>query len=380
MHDALYDRTDWSSFVRLRLEHLELLQRDLAERLRIPTSTLSMMLKGRRPLDPQDVEPIANALELDAEGRVWFEALVDLDSRSERARRSAYAAIRSRLQQRSAADPDDDVAELQGDWTAMVVVELATCAGFRADPAWLAGKVVPPISEAEARDALNALIRVGMLVPRPDAGWDVVSVRTASSLPRDKTAHALRLRKSVRALLGRSTARLNERHDGVATMALSEPRAELILARMRQMEQELVQLALDDPGPRNRVHFVGMQIFPASDYTDTEADESISASSHGVPEKAPLSRADRQRRFLDRVLDGFDGHLTAKKWASLGKCSLPTAQRDLLDLVERGVLARNPGGSKNTSYRLADGGRDADGVRASSGPSNGHRRDQSLSV
>jgi Fic family protein len=62
---------------------------------------------------------------------------------------------------------------------------------------------------------------------------------------------------------------------------------------------------------------------------------------------------DRQRTILNRYLDGFEGHLTAKKWAILGKCSPPTAQRDIADLVEKGVLVRNPGGSKNTSYDLA---------------------------
>jgi Fic family protein len=62
---------------------------------------------------------------------------------------------------------------------------------------------------------------------------------------------------------------------------------------------------------------------------------------------------ERQKTVLNRYLDGFEGKLTAKKWAVIGKCSIPTAQRDINDLVERGILRRNPGGSKNTSYDLA---------------------------
>jgi Fic family protein len=58
----------------------------------------------------------------------------------------------------------------------------------------------------------------------------------------------------------------------------------------------------------------------------------------------------RQKAVLNRLLDGFEGKLTARKWASIGKCSIPTAQRDINDLLERGILRRNPGGSKNTSY------------------------------
>jgi Fic family protein len=56
---------------------------------------------------------------------------------------------------------------------------------------------------------------------------------------------------------------------------------------------------------------------------------------------------------MNRLLDGFEGKLTAKKWAALGKCSVDTAQRDIHDLVTRGILVKNPGGSKNTSYTLA---------------------------
>jgi Fic family protein len=66
--------------------------------------------------------------------------------------------------------------------------------------------------------------------------------------------------------------------------------------------------------------------------------------------REPLSA--RQKTVLNRFLDGFEGKLTAKKWAAIGKCSIPTAQRDINELVERKILRRNPGGSKNTSYDL----------------------------
>ena len=66
--------------------------------------------------------------------------------------------------------------------------------------------------------------------------------------------------------------------------------------------------------------------------------------------REPLTK--RQKTVLNRFLDGFEGKLTAKKWAAIGKCSIPTAQRDINELVDRGILRRNPGGSKNTSYDL----------------------------
>ncbi len=62
---------------------------------------------------------------------------------------------------------------------------------------------------------------------------------------------------------------------------------------------------------------------------------------------------DRQRLLLNRLLDGFDGKLTSSKWAKLAKCSQDTALRDILELVERGLLIRDAGGGRSTSYSLS---------------------------
>jgi Fic family protein len=62
---------------------------------------------------------------------------------------------------------------------------------------------------------------------------------------------------------------------------------------------------------------------------------------------------DRQRLVINRLLDGFEGKLTTSKYAKLAKCSQDTAHRDILALVEHGVLVRNPEGGRSTSYSLA---------------------------
>ena len=62
---------------------------------------------------------------------------------------------------------------------------------------------------------------------------------------------------------------------------------------------------------------------------------------------------ERQRLVLNRVLDGFTGNLTTSKYAKLTKCSQDTALRDILLLVDRGILVRNQNGGRSTSYALA---------------------------
>ncbi len=67
-----------------------------------------------------------------------------------------------------------------------------------------------------------------------------------------------------------------------------------------------------------------------------------------------LALNDRQRLVLNRLLDGFDGKLTTSKWAKLAKCSQDTALRDIAFLIDHGLLVRNPGGGRSTSYGLAE--------------------------
>jgi Fic family protein len=51
-------------------------------------------------------------------------------------------------------------------------------------------------------------------------------------------------------------------------------------------------------------------------------------------------------------MDNFEGKLTSSKWAKIAKCSQDSAGRDIKDLMERGVLRKNPGGGRSTSYSI----------------------------
>ncbi len=61
---------------------------------------------------------------------------------------------------------------------------------------------------------------------------------------------------------------------------------------------------------------------------------------------------DRQRAMIGRLLDGFEGKLTSAKWAKLTKCSQDTASRDIAALLKSGILSKEPGGGRSTSYAL----------------------------
>jgi Fic family protein len=69
---------------------------------------------------------------------------------------------------------------------------------------------------------------------------------------------------------------------------------------------------------------------------------------------AGASLTERQRKVLNRLLaagpGGFAGGMTTRKYAGMTGASRATAQRELADLVARGLLCPNPGGGRSASY------------------------------
>ena len=62
---------------------------------------------------------------------------------------------------------------------------------------------------------------------------------------------------------------------------------------------------------------------------------------------------ERQRTALKLLLDEPEAIVTAAGWERQAGCSRDTALRDINDLIGRGILVRNPGEGRLTSYGLA---------------------------
>lgn len=145
--------------------------------------------------------------------------------------------------------------------------------------------------------------------------------------------------------------------------------ADMVLARSENSSQRFYSMSAQIRLERNAYYDVlertqqgGLDITPWLEWFLNCLDRAIEGAEQilaGIFHKArfweshakkPLN--ERQRMILNRLIDGFDGNLTSSKWAKLAKCSQDTALRDIDDLVNRGVLVKEPGGGRSTSYAL----------------------------
>lgn len=60
----------------------------------------------------------------------------------------------------------------------------------------------------------------------------------------------------------------------------------------------------------------------------------------------------RQTQMLQLLLGDFFGKLKTSKWAKITKCSHDTANRDIQDLISKGILIRDIKGGRSTTYSL----------------------------
>ncbi len=62
---------------------------------------------------------------------------------------------------------------------------------------------------------------------------------------------------------------------------------------------------------------------------------------------------ERQKQMLNMFMDSFNGNLTSSKWSKICKCSQDSANRDILDLLNKNIL-KKIGDGRSTHYIITD--------------------------
>jgi len=63
---------------------------------------------------------------------------------------------------------------------------------------------------------------------------------------------------------------------------------------------------------------------------------------------------DRQRKMFNIIFAGAGGRITTSRWAKITNSSQDTAQRDITDLIARGLFVKDSEGGRSTSYSLVE--------------------------
>lgn len=229
-------------------------------------SLLGLVIKGERNLTPRTVPGFLEALGLTGAARRHFELLVDLSrAKSNDERNAIFSRIRATKHFREANALGAASFDYLSDWTIPAIRELAGRPDFRFDPAWVASKLLPRVTEARARRSLQVLVDLGMLEPTDQGGAQVVDVAVVT--PHEVIG--LAVFNYHHAMLERSREALEAvdaelRHYGAVTVRATPEQLARLKEEVAAFQERVLELCDSDP-EGERVMQLNLQLFPLSE-------------------------------------------------------------------------------------------------------------------
>jgi uncharacterized protein (TIGR02147 family) len=230
--------------------------------LRSP-SHVKMVLDGTRNLTATTARSLARAFGLDAQATRFFLALVAMNQAKTTEERAQHYEELSRMPAyRASRQLERAQYQYYARWYCVPIRELVARGDFREDPRWIAGQLRPGITPVEAREALDLLLALGLLV-REESG------RLRQADPLIATGPELRtlsMRAFHREMLHLAASALDsvpieERSVRGVTLRLTAAQVKLLQRLLFEMAEQVLQHDGVGEGPEAVYHF-GVQLFP----------------------------------------------------------------------------------------------------------------------
>lgn len=225
------------------------------------------VVDGDRKIGPETAAAFARAMSLGRTEATFFESLVRFGQATDPVdRRNAWERILGTRSFRALRRIEGDSYAYLTSWWIPAVRELAARPDFHADPAWIAARIRPEITEVQAREALATLGSLGMLkedehgVPRP-----ADAVLTTPHEVESMAVHAYH--KGMLGLAADAIDRFpaTDRHLLGATLSVPTRLVSVLKAELDAVQERILALADGFDDPAEQVIQVELALFPLSD-------------------------------------------------------------------------------------------------------------------
>ena len=225
---------------------------------------LKLVIDGDRNLTQERALRFAEAAGLHGESVDYFCSLVALNqARSATERELQYSRLRAFRRYRETHKLDAAQEAYHAHWYVPAIRELCARADFVDDPKWIARTLLPPITPAQARQAIAALCALGLLVRGEDG-----RLRQAEPLietPDVPLGHqVVRYHREMMRLASEALERVprEDREIASLTLCISQRALLELKGELERIEQQLLQRFPSEDA--ERVVQVNFQMFPLS--------------------------------------------------------------------------------------------------------------------
>jgi len=157
-----------------------------------------------------------------------------------------------------------DSYEFYTEWYHTIIREIATMTDFSDDYPGLARLLLPAITPRQAKESIELLLRLQMLVKEKDGTYKH-SNPLISTGPEVKNFAVMRFQMEMLKLALDSFEKFKgeQRLMAATTFSISEQTFEHFKAKIRQLRQELMEMARNDSSPE-KVYHLNINLFPVS--------------------------------------------------------------------------------------------------------------------
>ncbi|MEN0061287.1 MAG: TIGR02147 family protein [Myxococcota bacterium] len=229
-------------------------------------SLLSDVIAGRRNLTQAGIEGFQKALSLGSTEARFFRLLVQLDQAETPTEKNAvWVDIMASRRFREARRIEGDSVRYLSNWIHPAIRELANRDSFRDDPAWVARQIRPRITARQARQALDLLFELELLVRHDDGrvshgGGSVVTPHELAGLAA-YNYHQGMLERAKQAL---SDVQPQERHFLAVTVSAPPSLVPTLKDEFNAFQERILELCANAEPPAGQVFQFNLNFFPLS--------------------------------------------------------------------------------------------------------------------
>jgi len=232
-------------------------------KLRSP-NYLKLVMDGARNLTREMAARFAEACGLRGEDAAYFADLVAFNQASSGTERNAaYQRLTGFRRYRSLHKLELAHAAYHSTWYLPAVRELAARSDFKDDPGWIARRMFPRITKAEAAEAVSTLLALGLLVRekgKVKQGEPLVSTGPETKGLHIHSYHRMMMNRAAEAI---DLVRASDRDVSALTLCLGDDGLARLKERLQRFRRELLELSALEDDPRQVVQ-VNFQLFPLS--------------------------------------------------------------------------------------------------------------------
>lgn len=225
---------------------------------------LKLVIAGKRNLGHESIHRFARVMGLKKRETLFFESLVLFNqTRDPEEKRRAFEMVMSFREYRSAKKLVSEQYDYFSKWYYPVIREMVNLEDFRDDPSWIAKRLQPPISRAEAEEALKRLESLQLIARDKKRRLR----QTEQNLATEEEVVSVALVKFHQEMISHGLESLkqlpSEREISGLTMSLSTEQFQEVRQKIRDFHREIQQLiATDGNGKPKKVCQLNFQFFP----------------------------------------------------------------------------------------------------------------------